>query len=129
MEIGDLIVDDDVEAEDDDLKMPALVAEESKADDAVESLRENSKQDSRMLVMVQREVAERFAAAPSSPAYGAVSVKAAYWGQPRIVGRVPASVFVPRPNVESALLRIDRREPLRRPAGLLQVGRGGRRDP
>jgi 16S rRNA (adenine1518-N6/adenine1519-N6)-dimethyltransferase len=64
-----------------------------------------------MLVMVQREVAERFAATPGSKAYGAVSVKVAYWASARVVGLVPASVFVPRPNVESALVRIDRRQP------------------
>lgn len=64
-----------------------------------------------MLVMVQREVAERFAASPGSRQYGAVSVKAAYWGRARVVGTVPASVFVPRPNVESALVRIDRHQP------------------
>ena len=62
----------------------------------------------RMLVMVQREAAERFAALPRTSAYGAVSVKAAYWGSARIVGHVPASVFVPRPNVESSLVEITR---------------------
>jgi len=62
----------------------------------------------KMLVMVQKEVAQRFAAAPGSKAYGAVSVKVAYWGTARLVGDVPASVFVPRPNVESALVRIER---------------------
>ena len=66
---------------------------------------------SRMLVMVQREAAERFAATPRTPAYGAVSVKTAYWGTARVVGHVPASVFVPRPNVESALVEITRHEP------------------
>jgi 16S rRNA (adenine1518-N6/adenine1519-N6)-dimethyltransferase len=66
---------------------------------------------SRMLVMVQREAAERFAASPRTPAYGAVSVKTAYWGSARIVGYVPASVFVPRPNVESALVEITRHTP------------------
>jgi 16S rRNA (adenine1518-N6/adenine1519-N6)-dimethyltransferase len=66
---------------------------------------------SRMLVMVQREVAERLAAGPASPAYGAVSVKVAYWAAARLVGDVPASVFVPRPNVESALVEIVRRPP------------------
>lgn len=65
----------------------------------------------RMLVMVQREAAERFAAAPRTAAYGAVSVKTAYWGSAKIVGHVPASVFVPRPNVESALVEITRRTP------------------
>ncbi len=64
-----------------------------------------------MLVMVQREVAERFAASPGSKQYGAVSVKIAYWGVARVVGLVPASVFVPKPNVESALVRITRRPP------------------
>ena len=64
-----------------------------------------------MLVMVQREAAERFAAAPGNKQYGAVSVKIAYWATARIVGHVPATVFVPRPNVESALVRIVRREP------------------
>ena len=65
----------------------------------------------RILVMVQREVAERFAAAPGSSAYGAISVKAAYWGRARIVGHVPAAVFFPKPNVESALVEITRRDP------------------
>ena len=64
-----------------------------------------------MLVMVQKEVAERFAAGPGSKQYGAVSVKIAYWATAKLVGSVPASVFVPRPNVESALVRIDRHDP------------------
>ncbi len=63
----------------------------------------------RMLVMVQREVAERMAAKPSTAAYGAVSVKIAWWAEARIVGHVPASVFLPRPNVESSLVEIVRR--------------------
>jgi 16S rRNA (adenine1518-N6/adenine1519-N6)-dimethyltransferase len=61
-------------------------------------------------VMVQREVGERLAAKPGSPAYGAVSVKVAYFGTAKVLGKVPASVFVPRPKVESALVRIERRE-------------------
>lgn len=65
----------------------------------------------RMLVMVQKEVAERFAAAPGTAAYGAISVKVAYWARARLVGDVPASVFLPRPNVESALVEIVRRPP------------------
>jgi 16S rRNA (adenine1518-N6/adenine1519-N6)-dimethyltransferase len=64
-----------------------------------------------MLVMVQREVADRLAAPPGNKQYGAVSVKVAYWATAHVVGHVSASVFVPRPNVESALVRIDRREP------------------
>jgi len=63
----------------------------------------------RMLVMVQREVGERLAAKPGDEAYGAVSVKVAYWATAKVVGRVPATVFHPVPKVESALVRIDRR--------------------
>ena len=63
----------------------------------------------RMLVMVQREAAERFCATPRTPQYGAVTVKISYWATARIAGMVPASVFVPKPNVESALADIRRR--------------------
>jgi 16S rRNA (adenine1518-N6/adenine1519-N6)-dimethyltransferase len=63
----------------------------------------------RMLVMVQREVGERMAAAPGDDAYGAVSVKVAYWATARIAGRVPASVFIPQPRVASVLVAIERR--------------------
>ena len=80
----------------------------------------------RMIVMVQREAAERFAAVPRTSAYGAVSVKAAYWGTAKIVGHVPASVFVPRPNVESALVEITRHEPpATDPAALFALVRTG----
>lgn len=78
----------------------------------------------RMLVMVQREVAERFAASPRTSAYGAVSVKLAYWATAKIVGLVPASVFVPRPNVESALVEVVRHEPpATDPAALFELVR------
>jgi len=63
----------------------------------------------RMLVMVQAEVADRLAAAPGSPAYGAVSVIVAWWASATVVGQVPATVFVPRPKVASALVAIERR--------------------
>jgi 16S rRNA (adenine1518-N6/adenine1519-N6)-dimethyltransferase len=63
---------------------------------------------SSMLVMVQREVGERLAAGAGDEAYGAVSVKVAYWATAHVVGRVPASVFIPRPRVESVLVRLDR---------------------
>jgi 16S rRNA (adenine1518-N6/adenine1519-N6)-dimethyltransferase len=63
----------------------------------------------RMLVMVQREVGERLAAGAGQPGYGIPSVKVAYWATARVVGRVPATVFLPQPNVESVLLRIERR--------------------
>jgi 16S rRNA (adenine1518-N6/adenine1519-N6)-dimethyltransferase len=64
----------------------------------------------RMLVMVQREVGERLAASAGEEAYGAVSVRVAYFASARVVGRVGPAVFVPRPHVESALVEIVRRE-------------------
>ena len=61
-----------------------------------------------MLVMVQREVGERLAAAPGTSAYGIPSVKVALWATAEVVARVPATVFVPQPKVESVLVRITR---------------------
>ena len=63
----------------------------------------------RMLVMVQREVGERLAAAVGDPAYGAPSVRLSYWATARVVGRVPPTVFVPKPRVESVLVSVERR--------------------
>jgi len=63
----------------------------------------------RMLVMVQREVADRLVAGPGHPAYGALSVKVAYWARASLAGRVPASVFLPPPNVASELVAVERR--------------------
>jgi 16S rRNA (adenine1518-N6/adenine1519-N6)-dimethyltransferase len=62
----------------------------------------------RMLVMVQREVGERLAAGPGTKAYGIPSVKVAYWAEAEVVGRVPPTVFLPQPRVESALVRLRR---------------------
>jgi 16S rRNA (adenine1518-N6/adenine1519-N6)-dimethyltransferase len=69
---------------------------------------EEAPQVASLLVMVQREVGERLAASAGDEAYGAVSVKVAYWATARLVGRVSASVFIPRPRVESVLVRLDR---------------------
>jgi 16S rRNA (adenine1518-N6/adenine1519-N6)-dimethyltransferase len=63
----------------------------------------------RILVMVQREVGERLAAGPGDPQYGAVSVKVAYFAEAQVVGLVPPTVFVPKPKVDSALVRLHRR--------------------
>ena len=63
----------------------------------------------RLFVMVQREVGERWVARPGDPAYGAVSVKIAYWSQATVAGRVPPTVFVPRPKVDSVLVSLVRR--------------------
>jgi 16S rRNA (adenine1518-N6/adenine1519-N6)-dimethyltransferase len=75
----------------------------------VATLLEDVPEIARMLVMVQREVAERLAAGAGDPAYGAVSVKVAYFARASLAGRVSPEVFVPRPRVESALVQIVRR--------------------
>ncbi len=61
------------------------------------------------LVMLQREVGERLAAAPGSRAYGAVTVHVSYACDAELVGAVPPTVFVPRPKVDSVLVRLRRR--------------------
>lgn len=61
-----------------------------------------------MLVMVQREVAERLVAEPGTSNYGIPSVKVAYWATGELVAKIPPSVFLPQPRVESALVRIVR---------------------
>jgi 16S rRNA (adenine1518-N6/adenine1519-N6)-dimethyltransferase len=63
----------------------------------------------RGLVMVQAEVGERLAAAAGRKAYGAPSVKAAWYADVRRAGAVPRSVFWPVPNVDSALVAFTRR--------------------
>lgn len=64
------------------------------------------------VVMVQREAGERFVAGPGSKAYGSVSLLVAYHAHARLLGKVPASVFWPVPNVESLLVRLTRRPPV-----------------
>ena len=63
------------------------------------------------LVMVQREVGERLAAAPGSGTYGVTSVLAQLAGEVRVVRQIPRTVFQPVPNVDSALVRIERTGP------------------
>jgi 16S rRNA (adenine1518-N6/adenine1519-N6)-dimethyltransferase len=63
------------------------------------------------LVLVHRYVGERLAAGPGTKAYGAVSVKVAYYARADVVGTVPPDVFVPRPKVDSALVQLKRRPP------------------
>jgi len=66
----------------------------------------------RYLVMVQREVGERLAAGPGDEQYGAVSVRVAYFAGPKVLRRVPKTVFWPEPKVESVLIElVPRRKP------------------
>ena len=61
------------------------------------------------VVMVQREVGERLAAAPGTPAYGGPSAKLAAQADARILAPVSRRVFVPEPHVDSVLLGVTRR--------------------
>ena len=65
----------------------------------------------RGLVMVQKEVADRLAAAPGSRTYGVPSVKTAWYARVRQVGTVTRTVFWPMPNVDSGLVALERRDP------------------
>ena len=64
----------------------------------------------RWVVMVQREVGERLAAAPGHEHFGAASLRVAYRASASVVRRVPSSVFWPRPKVDSVVVRLDRLE-------------------
>jgi 16S rRNA (adenine1518-N6/adenine1519-N6)-dimethyltransferase len=67
-------------------------------------------------VMVQREIADRLRARPGSRAYGAPSVLAQLACDVELLRTIDRAVFRPRPRVDSALLRLDRRRPSASPA-------------
>jgi 16S rRNA (adenine1518-N6/adenine1519-N6)-dimethyltransferase len=72
---------------------------------AIRHVQEASPPPQRIVLTVQREVAERIVAAPGELSLLAVSVQ--FYGRPRIVARIPAGAFVPPPKVDSAVVRID----------------------
>ncbi len=61
----------------------------------------------RAVIMLQREMAERMVAAPSTAEYGALTVMVAMYARAKIVKRVPPGAFVPAPRVDSAVLALD----------------------
>ena len=74
-----------------------------------------------VLVMVQKEVADRLAAAPGSRVYGVPSVKARWYCAVESAGNVGTSVFWPVPHVDSGLVRMTRHEPPPSQAGRTAV--------
>ncbi|MCR1899518.1 16S rRNA (adenine(1518)-N(6)/adenine(1519)-N(6))-dimethyltransferase RsmA [Irregularibacter muris] len=58
-------------------------------------------------ILIQKEVAERMQASPGGKDYGALSVAVQFYAQPRIIGNVPPSVFIPAPKVESTIISLD----------------------
>jgi 16S rRNA (adenine1518-N6/adenine1519-N6)-dimethyltransferase len=70
----------------------------------------------RWVAMVQREVGERLAAGPGTPAYGIPSVLAQLACEVRVLRRISRQVFFPVPNVDSVLVGLTRRAPAAPPA-------------
>lgn len=74
------------------------------------SLLENHVKLQSITIMVQKEVADRMQAGPGTKDYGALSLAVQYYTKPEIIAKVPASCFMPRPNVDSTVIRLTRYE-------------------
>ena len=61
-------------------------------------------------IMVQSEVADRMRAKPSDKNYGAISLAVQYYAKPKVITTVPPECFMPRPKVESSVIRLECRE-------------------
>ena len=57
-------------------------------------------------VMIQKEVAVRMQASPGTKDYGALSLAVQYYTKPEVIAKVPPNCFIPRPNVESAVIKL-----------------------
>ncbi|ANU15759.1 16S rRNA (adenine(1518)-N(6)/adenine(1519)-N(6))-dimethyltransferase [Planococcus maritimus] len=69
-----------------------------------------------LVVMLQKEVAERITAKPGTKAYGSLSIAIQYYTEAEFAMTVPKSVFMPQPNVDSAVIRM-----IKRPEPIVQV--------
>nr|WP_242585558.1 16S rRNA (adenine(1518)-N(6)/adenine(1519)-N(6))-dimethyltransferase RsmA [Enterococcus sp. DIV0242_7C1] len=65
---------------------------------------------SEMIVMMQKEVADRISAKPSTKAYGSLSIAVQYFMEASIAFIVPKTVFIPQPNVDSAIIKLTKRD-------------------
>lgn len=63
-----------------------------------------------MIVMVQKEVGERLSAQPGTKSYGSLSIAVQYYTTVETIMHVSSSVFIPKPNVDSAIIRLTKRE-------------------
>lgn len=63
-----------------------------------------------MVVMMQKEVADRISAKPGTKAYGSLTIAVQYYMEAKLAFIVPKTVFVPQPNVDSAILKLTRRK-------------------
>jgi 16S rRNA (adenine1518-N6/adenine1519-N6)-dimethyltransferase len=73
-------------------------------------LLEEAPQVERVVVMLQKEVGERLVADVGDDAFGALSVKVRYHAAPKMLGVVPPTVFIPKPDVDSAIIELRRLE-------------------
>ncbi len=65
-----------------------------------------------MVVMIQKEVADRMSAGKDNKVYGGLTVAVQFYAQTKLLFKVPKTVFVPQPNVDSAVIRLSiRKEP------------------
>lgn len=63
-----------------------------------------------IVVMLQKEVAERISAQPSTKEYGSLSIAIQYYTEAEVVMTVPKTVFIPQPNIDSAVIRLTKRD-------------------
>ncbi|MEJ6950664.1 16S rRNA (adenine(1518)-N(6)/adenine(1519)-N(6))-dimethyltransferase RsmA [Natronospora cellulosivora (SeqCode)] len=73
-------------------------------------LLENKVPIDKFVFMVQKEVAERMAASPGGKDYGALSIAVQYYTKAEIIHNISSNVFIPRPAVDSAVIRLSRRK-------------------
>lgn len=72
----------------------------------ITKLLDGGKKCKSLAVMVQEEVAERLCAKENTPEYGAITAVVAYRARAEIIKRVPRTMFTPRPNVDSAVVKL-----------------------
>ena len=65
---------------------------------------------SSLTIMIQKEVAERMAATPNQKSYGSLSIAVQYYTHANLMMTVPKTVFMPQPNVDSAVLKLTLRD-------------------
>ncbi len=73
----------------------------------ISMLLENKLPLKKIVITVQKEVADRIAAAPGGKEYGAFSVMCQYYSKPKIIAKIPASLFTPPPKVDSAAVLLE----------------------
>jgi 16S rRNA (adenine1518-N6/adenine1519-N6)-dimethyltransferase len=73
---------------------------------AIFKILEEGKGIKNAVLMVQKEVAQRILSRPNTPDYGAMTVSVSYYGNTELVANVPPNCFVPRPNVDSSVIKI-----------------------